>query len=59
MEVNFIHGLRVALIPVVVLIGFRLPMLIGGTVIIEQVFQWPGVGDLFVNAVRGQNCIHW
>ena len=54
-RVNFIHGLRVALIPVVVLIGFRLPMLIGGTVIIEQVFQWPGVGDLFVNAVRGQN----
>jgi peptide/nickel transport system permease protein len=54
-RVNFIHGLRVAMIPVVVLIGFRLPMLIGGTVIIEQVFQWPGVGDLFVNAVRGQN----
>ena len=54
-RINFIHGLRVALIPVVVLIGFRLPMLIGGTVIIEQVFQWPGVGNLFVNAVRGQN----
>jgi len=54
-RVNFIHGLRVALIPVVVLIGFRLPMLIGGTVIIEQVFQWPGIGNLFVNAVRGQN----
>ena len=43
-RINFIHGLRVALIPVVVLIGFRLPMLIGGTVIIEQVFQWPGIG---------------
>ena len=54
-RINFIHGLRVALIPVVVLIGFRLPMLIGGTVIIEQVFQWPGIGNLFVNAVRGQN----
>ena len=54
-RINFIHGLRVALIPVVVLIGFRLPMMIGGTVIIEQVFQWPGIGNLFVNAVRGQN----
>ena len=54
-RINFIHGLRVALIPVIVLIGFRLPMLIGGTVIIEQVFQWPGIGNLFVNAVRGQN----
>ena len=54
-RVNFIHGLRVALIPIVVLIGFRLPMLIGGTVIIEQVFQWPGVGELFVFNVRSQN----
>ena len=54
-RINFIHGLRVALIPVIVLIGFRLPMLIGGTVIIEQVFQWPGIGNLFVTAVRGQN----
>ena len=54
-RVNFIHGLRVALIPIVVLIGFRLPMIIGGTVIIEQVFQWPGVGELFVFNVRSQN----
>jgi peptide/nickel transport system permease protein len=54
-RVNFVHGLRVALIPIVVLIGFRLPMLIGGTVIIEQVFQWPGIGELFVFNVRSQN----
>jgi peptide/nickel transport system permease protein len=54
-RVNFIHGLRVALIPIVVLIGFRFPMLIGGTVIIEQVFQWPGVGELFIFNVRSQN----
>ena len=54
-RINFIHGLRVALVPVVVLIGFRLPMLIGGTVIIEQVFQWPGIGDLFIISVRAQN----
>ncbi|MBV69495.1 MAG: peptide ABC transporter permease [Pelagibacterales bacterium] len=54
-RVNFVHGLRVALIPIAVLIGFRLPMLIGGTVIIEQVFQWPGIGELFVYNVRSQN----
>ena len=42
-----------ALTPVVVLIGFRLPTLIGGSVIIEQVFQWPGVGSEFILAVRG------
>lgn len=54
-RVNLLHGLRAALTPVVVLIGFRLPMLIGGAVVIEQVFQWPGVGDLFIKAVRAQD----
>lgn len=54
-RVNLVHGLRVAMTPVVVLIGFRLPMLIGGSVVIEQVFQWPGVGRMFVAAVRSQN----
>lgn len=54
-RVNLVHGFRVALTPIVVLIGFRLPMLIGGSVVIEQVFQWPGVGNEFIAAVRGQN----
>lgn len=54
-RVNFLHGFRTALTPVIVLIGFRLPTLIGGTVIIEQVFQWPGIGNEFVQAVRGQD----
>ncbi len=54
-RLNLLHGLRAALTPVVVLIGFRLPMLIGGAVVIEEVFQWPGIGGLFVDAVRSQN----
>ncbi len=54
-RVNLIHGFRVALTPVIVLIGFRLPTLIGGSVVIERVFQWPGIGNEFVSAVRGQN----
>lgn len=54
-RINFVHGFRVALTPVVVLIGFRLPTLIGGSVIIEQVFQWPGIGNEFIAAVRGQD----
>jgi len=54
-RVTLVHGLRVAMTPVAVLIGFRLPMLIGGAVVIEQVFQWPGVGQMFVAAVRSQN----
>ncbi len=54
-RVNLVHGFRVALTPVIVLVGFRLPTLIGGAVVIEQVFQWPGVGKEFISAVRGQN----
>ena len=54
-RVNLLHGFRVALTPVVVLIGFRLPVLLGGSVIIEQVFQWPGIGNEFITAVRGQD----
>ncbi|KKB12127.1 peptide ABC transporter permease [Devosia geojensis] len=54
-RVNLLHGFRVALTPVVVLIGFRLPVLIGGSVIIEQVFQWPGIGNEFISAVRSQD----
>ncbi|MDG1738266.1 MAG: ABC transporter permease [Paracoccaceae bacterium] len=54
-RINLIHGFRVALTPVVVLIGFRLPTLIGGSVVIESVFQWPGVGSELIDAVRGSD----
>jgi peptide/nickel transport system permease protein len=54
-RVNFVHGFRVALTPVIVLISFRLPSMVGGSVVLETVFQWPGVGREFVAAVRGQN----
>ncbi|MEG1805950.1 MAG: ABC transporter permease [Clostridia bacterium] len=54
-RVNLVHGLRVAYTPVVVLVGFRLPMLVGGAIVIEEIFQWPGVGILFTNAVRTQD----
>lgn len=54
-RINIIHGFRVALTPVVVLIGFRLPTLIGGSVVIESVFQWPGVGSELIDAVRGSD----
>ena len=54
-RVNLIHGFRVSLTPVIVLIGFRLPSLIAGSVVIETVFQWPGIGSAFNSAVRSQN----
>ncbi|MDR7419340.1 MAG: ABC transporter permease [Armatimonadota bacterium] len=45
------HALRNALIPILTLIGLRLPWLFGGAVITETVFAWPGMGRLLVDAV--------
>ncbi len=45
------HALRNALIPVVTIVGLRLGGLLGGAVITEQVFAWPGIGALIVTAI--------
>ena len=44
------HALRNALIPVVTIVGLQVPIMVGGTVIIEQIFNLPGVGRLMVDA---------
>lgn len=49
------HALRNALIPLVTVVALNLPQLLGGTVIIEQVFAWPGMGTLAITAVRGRD----
>ena len=46
------HAIKNALIPVVTLIGMQLPILIGGSVIMENVFNLPGLGRLMVNALE-------
>ncbi len=46
------HGLRNAMIPVVTLIGLQAPLLIGGAVVIEQIFVLPGMGLLLLDAVN-------
>ncbi len=45
------HGLRNVLIPVVTLMGLQIGRLLGGAIIVETVFAWPGVGNLLVNAI--------
>ena len=45
------HAIKNALIPVVTLIGLELPMLVGGAVIIENIFNLPGLGQLAVTAL--------
>ena len=49
------HALRNALIPLVTVIALNLPRLLGGTVIVEAVFAWPGMGTLAITAVRGRD----
>ena len=45
------HTLKNALIPVITVIGYQVPIMIGGTVIIEQIFNLPGMGRLFLDAI--------
>ena len=46
------HTIKNALIPVVTLIGLQLPILVGGAVIMENIFNLPGIGRLLVNALN-------
>ena len=49
------HALRNALIPVVSAIGALVPRLLGGTVVTEAVFSWPGMGRLALEAAQGRD----
>jgi len=46
------HAFRNTLIPIVTGIGYQLPMLIGGAVIMENIFCLPGMGQLFLTAIN-------
>lgn len=45
------HALRNALIPLITVFGMTVGGLLGGTVVVEQVFAWPGVGRLAIQAI--------
>jgi peptide/nickel transport system permease protein len=49
------HALRNALVPVITVVALELPSLVGGAVIIEQIFSWPGVGSLAISAIFGRD----
>jgi len=49
--VIYTHAMKNAMIPIVTLIGLQIPFIFSGTVIIETVFSWPGMGRLLVNSV--------
>lgn len=50
--VNFRHALKNTMIPVITIVGLQLGTIIAFAIITETVFQWPGVGALFITAVR-------
>jgi len=44
------HALKNAMLPAITLIGFELPGLFGGSIIIEKIFNWPGIGQLYMSS---------
>ncbi|MFL6518211.1 MAG: ABC transporter permease, partial [Bacillus sp. (in: firmicutes)] len=49
------HALRNALIPIITIIGLDIPLLIGGAVVTEQIFQWPGLGQLTIQSIGSRD----
>ena len=49
------HALRNALLPIVTVIGMQIPTLFGGAVIVEQIFSWPGLGLITMNAITARD----
>lgn len=49
------HGIRNAIPPIITLVGLQIGHILGGAVVIESIFAWPGVGDLFINAVNSKD----
>jgi peptide/nickel transport system permease protein len=54
-RVVWTHGMRNAMLPVVTLLGLQLGALLGGAVITETVFSWPGVGLLLVDSIQSRD----
>lgn len=49
------HGIRNAMPPVITLIALQIGHILGGAVVIESIFSWPGVGELFISAVNAKD----
>ncbi|OBZ19423.1 peptide permease [Bacillus sp. FJAT-27264] len=49
------HALRNALIPIITVVGMEIPLLLGGSILIEQIFQWPGIGQLTIQSILSRD----
>jgi peptide/nickel transport system permease protein len=54
-QVTWGHVLRNALMPVVTLLGYLLPAVLGGSVLTETIFNWPGLGRLFIESASSRD----
>lgn len=54
-RVIYQHGMRNALIPLVTMIGLQVGFLLGGSVIVETIFAWPGVGRLIIQSIYSKD----
>lgn len=54
-RVNFRHALKNAMLPVVTIIGLQVGLLLGGAVLTETIFSWPGLGRFIVNAIGSRD----
>ncbi|PIJ51732.1 ABC transporter permease [Erwinia sp. OLTSP20] len=55
LQITLHHVLRNALLPVVTLLGLQLGTVLGGSVVIEAVFSWPGIGQVLFDSVMSRN----
>ena len=49
------HALRNALIPIITVIGMQIPTLFGGSIIVEKIFSWPGLGLMTMNSILNRD----
>ena len=49
------HALKNALIPTITVIGLQIGGMMGGSVLTESVFAWPGIGRLMINSIQGRD----
>ncbi|MBV9892838.1 MAG: ABC transporter permease [Chloroflexi bacterium] len=54
-SVMYGHALRNAMLPVITILGVQFASLLGGTIIIESVFSWPGVGGLMIDGISNRD----
>ncbi len=54
-RVILVHGLKVAALPLITLIGLQLGLILAGSYVVESIFNWPGIGKLTLDAVAGRN----